>query len=171
MGRRRSGASYLSERIMNCLLTGATGFVGGRLVDFLLANGDSVNYLARQRSTTLDTRAAFHHWDRNGEPRLESVPRLDAVFHLAGEPVAQRWTAEVKKRIVESRVDGARNLVAAIGKLKHKPSVLVSTSAVGFYGDRGHQILTEQSGPGEGFLAEVCKEWEREATRARELGL
>lgn len=156
---------------MNCLLTGATGFIGRRLVDRLLADGYSVNYLARQRSSVLDSRAAFHYWDRKEEPRLESVPRLDAVFHLAGEPVAQRWTADVKKRIKESRVDGTRKLVTAIGKLKHKPSVLVSTSAVGFYGDRGDEVLTEQSAPGEGFLADVCKEWEREAIRAREFGL
>ncbi|MFL6449843.1 MAG: TIGR01777 family oxidoreductase [Bryobacteraceae bacterium] len=156
---------------MNCLLTGATGFVGKRLVDALLASGHSVNYLARLRSSALDSRAAFHHWDRISEPRLESVPRLDVVFHLAGEPVAQRWTADVKQRIMESRVDGTRKLVAAIRKLKHKPSVLVSTSAVGFYGDRGNEILTEQSAPGEGFLAEVSKRWEHEALRAREFGL
>jgi len=156
---------------MNCLLTGATGFIGRHLVDHLLANGHSVNYLGRQRSTSLDTRAAFHYWDRQDEPRLESVPRLDAVFHLAGEPVAQRWTAEVKKRIMESRIDGTRKLVSAIGKLKYKPSVLVSTSAVGCYGDRGDQVLTEASTAGDGFLADVCKGWEREATRATEFGL
>lgn len=156
---------------MNSLLTGATGFIGRHLVDHLLASGHSVNYLARQRSPQFDTRAAFHHWDRQEEPRLESVPRLDAVFHLAGEPVSQRWTADVKKRIMESRVDGTRKLVSAIGKLKHKPSVLVSTSAVGFYGDRGDQVLTEASDAGAGFLADVCKGWEREATRAGEFGL
>jgi uncharacterized protein (TIGR01777 family) len=156
---------------MNCLLTGATGFIGTRFVANLLESGHSVNYIARQRSAKLDSRAAFHHWDRSDEPRLESVPRLDAVFHLAGEPVSQRWTEEVKKRIVESRVDGTRKLVAAIGNLKHKPSVLVSTSAVGFYGDRGDEPLTEKSAPGQGFLADVCKDWEREAVRAREFGL
>lgn len=156
---------------MNCLITGASGFIGRRLVHTLLANGHSVNYLARQRSTTLDSRAAFHLWNRKEEPSLESVPRLDAVFHLAGEPVSQRWTPEVKRRIVESRVDGTRRLVSAIGKLKHKPSVLLSTSAVGYYGDRGDQILTEASGPGQGFLADVCQGWEREAARAREFGL
>ncbi len=156
---------------MNCLLTGATGFIGRRLTDRLLADGHSVNYLARQRSNDLDSRAAFHYWDRKEEPRLESVPRLDAVFHLAGEPVAQRWTAEVKARIVESRVGGTAKLVAAIGKLRYKPSVFVSTSAVGLYGDRGDEILTEQSAPGQGFLADVCKDWEREAGRAREFGL
>src|SRR4051794_13360653 len=91
-------------QVMNCLLTRATGFLGRRLVDRLLTTGHSVNYLARQRSSRLDSRAAFHSWDRKEEPRLESVPRLDAVFHLAGEPVAQRWTPEVKKRIQESRV-------------------------------------------------------------------
>src|SRR3954470_20345910 len=156
---------------MNCLLTGATGFIGRRLVDRLLTTGHSVNYLARQRSSQLDSRAAFHQWDRAEEPRLESVPRLDAVFHLAGEPVSQRWTADVKKRIAESRVDGTHKLVAAIGKLKHKPTVLVSTSAAGFYGDRGNEPLTEQSAPGQGFLADVCRGWEREAMQAREFGL
>lgn len=156
---------------MNCLLTGATGFIGTRLVAQLLENGHSVNYIARQRSDKLDGRAAFHHWARGDEPRLESVPRLDAVFHLAGEPVSQRWTEDVKKRIRESRVDGTRKLVAAIGKLKYKPTVLVSTSAVGFYGDRGNDPLTEQSAPGQGFLADTCEAWEREAMRAHEFGL
>lgn len=156
---------------MNCLLTGATGFIGRRLVARLLGGGHSVNYLARRRDTRLDSRAAFHYWSREGEPRLESVPRLDAVFHLAGEPVSQRWTDEVKRRIMASRVEGTRNLVSAIGGLRYKPSVLVSTSAVGFYGNRGDEVLTELSAPGEGFLADVCKEWEAEALRAREFGL
>jgi uncharacterized protein (TIGR01777 family) len=156
---------------MNCLLTGATGFIGRRLVHRLLEEGHSVNYIARYRSNELDTRAAFHFWDRNDEPRLESIPRLDAVFHLAGEPVSQRWTADVKKSIRESRVDGTRKLVKAIRKLRHKPSVLVSTSAVGFYGERGDEVLTEGSAAGEGFLADVCKGWEREAIGAREIGL
>ncbi|MFL6416009.1 MAG: TIGR01777 family oxidoreductase [Bryobacteraceae bacterium] len=156
---------------MTFLLTGATGFIGRRLVGQLLRDGHSVNYLARQRSGSIDSRAAFHIWDRGTEPRLESVPRLDAVIHLAGEPVAQRWTAEVKQRIRESRVDGTRKLVAAIASLKHKPSVFVSTSAVGFYGDRGEEILSEESAAGQGFLADVCKEWEREAMAAGEFGL
>lgn len=156
---------------MNCLLTGATGFIGTRLVARLLENGHSVNYIARQRSDKLDGRAAFHHSGRGEDPQLESVQRLDAVFHLAGEPVSQRWTDDVKKRISESRVDGTRKLVAAIGKLKHKPTVLVSTSAVGFYGDRGDELLTEQSSPGQGFLADVCTGWEHEAMQARQFGL
>jgi uncharacterized protein (TIGR01777 family) len=156
---------------MNYLVTGATGFIGRHLVDYLLRSGNEVNYLGQQRSKILDTRAAFHIWKRGEEPSLNSVPRLDAVVHLAGEPVAQRWNDKVKRAIHSSRVDGTRRLVTAIEKLKHKPSVLVSASAVGIYGDRGNEILTEASAPGKDFLADVCVGWEREALRAREFGL
>ncbi len=156
---------------MNYLITGGTGFIGRHLVDHLLGSGNEVNYLGRQRSQTLDSRAAFHLWNRGEEPSLNSVPRLDAVVHLAGEPVAQRWTPQIKGAIYNSRVDGTRKLVEAIGRLRHKPSVLVSASAVGIYGDRGKEILTEESTPGKDFLADVCVAWEREALRARELGM
>lgn len=156
---------------MNYLITGATGFIGSRLVQALLAQGHSVNYLGRQRSKHLDSRAAFHFWNVNEMPPLDSVPRLDAIIHLAGEPVAQHWTAEVKRRIHDSRVTGTRKLVSAISELEHKPSVLVSSSATGYYGSRGDEILTEQSSPGSDFLAQVCQAWEREAIRARDFGL
>ncbi len=156
---------------MNYLITGASGFIGSRLVETLLAQGHSVNYMGRQRSKHLDSRAAFHYWNVNEAPPLDSVPRLDVVIHLAGEPVAQHWTAEVKRRIYDSRVTGTNKLVAAIATLEYKPSVLVSSSAVGYYGNRGDELLTEQSGPGSDFLAQVCRDWEREAIRARDLGL
>ena len=156
---------------MDYLITGATGFIGSRLVDRLLAAGHSVNYLARRRSARLDGRAAFHQWSGAEEPPLNSAPRLDAIIHLAGEPIAQRWNSEVKKRIQESRVTATRHLVSAIAGLRYKPSVLVSASAIGYYGDRGSEILTEASAPGSGFLAEVCVAWEREAFRAQQHGL
>ena len=156
---------------MNYLLTGGTGFIGRRLIHHLLSSGHEVNYIGRQRSSTLDGRAAFHLWNREEEPSLNSVPRLDAVVHLAGEPVAQRWNEKVRQAIYNSRIDGTRKLVAALEKLRHKPSVLVSASAVGIYGDRGDEILTERSAPGKDFLADVCVAWEREALRARELGM
>jgi uncharacterized protein (TIGR01777 family) len=156
---------------MTYLITGATGFVGTKLVNRLLANGDSVNFLARKRPKYFDSRAAFHTWDPSKEAPLSSVPRVDAVINLAGEPIAQRWTAEVKKRICDSRIIGTRNLVDAIGRLKHRPRVLVSASAVGYYGDRGSEVLTEASKPGGDFLAKVCVDWESEALRAREFGL
>ena len=156
---------------MNYLVTGATGFIGRHLVEFLLAHGHSVNYLARHRSKTLDSRAAFHCWNPGDMPPLSSVPRVDAVINLAGEPVAQRWNAEIKQRIYASRVEGTRQLVSAIAGLRHRPSVLVSASAVGYYGNRGDEVLTESSPPGQDFLARVCVEWEQEALRARDSNL
>jgi uncharacterized protein len=158
---------------MTYLLTGATGFIGRRLAALLLAAGHNVCYLARKRSLSFDSRAAFFLWENPAEslPPLETVPRIDAVIHLAGEPVAQRWTDQAKQRIRSSRIGGTRNLVAAIGRLKHKPKVLVSASAVGYYGNRGDDVLTEDSGPGTGFLADLCVEWEREADLAKVVGL
>jgi hypothetical protein len=157
---------------MTFLITGATGFIGKKLAHLLLARGDAVNYLGRRRSPELDSRVAYHPWNNvNEPPPLNSVPRLDAIVHLAGEPIAQRWTSAAKKRIHNSRVEGTRQLVTAIGKLRYKPAVLVSASAIGYYGDRGDETLVERSPWGVGFLPDVCREWEREALRAREFGL
>ena len=156
---------------MTYLVTGGTGFIGSKIVGQLLARGDAVYYLARKASAHLPSQASFHPWNGTDEPDLNALSRIDAIIHLAGEPIAQRWSAEVKKRIYESRVDGTRKLVSAIAKLRHKPAVLVSASAIGYYGDRGNEVLDETKPPGSDFLADVCKDWEREAVRARELGL
>ena len=156
---------------MTYLVTGATGFIGTKLVEHLLARGDAVYYLARKRSPHLPSQASFHPWDAKNKPDLNALSRIDVVFHMAGEPIAQRWSAAVKKRIYDSRVEGTRRLVDAIRDLRHRPSVLVSASAIGYYGDRGSEILTESRPSGSDFLAGVCKDWEREAGRARDLGL
>ncbi len=156
---------------MTYLVTGATGFIGARLVKYLLARGDAVYYLARKRSTKLPSQASFHPWDLSEKPELNALSRIDVIFHLAGEPIAQRWSEDVKKRIYDSRIDGTRRLVGAIRELKHKPYALISASAVGYYGNRGSDTLTETAGPGHDFLAEVCRDWEREALHARELGI
>ena len=156
---------------MTYLVTGATGFIGSKLVEQLLARGDAVYYLARKRSEKLPSQASFHPWITSNKPELNALSRIDVVFHLAGEPVAQRWSAAVKKRIYDSRVEGTRNLVSAMRSLQHKPYALISSSAVGYYGERGDDVLTEVEKPGTDFLAEVCKDWEREASRAREFGL
>jgi uncharacterized protein (TIGR01777 family) len=156
---------------MNYLVTGATGFIGTALVDRLLRDGHTVSYLARKRPQRMDSRAAFFCWRENEEPPLDCIPAVDAIIHLAGETVAQRWTAESKRRIWNSRVHLTRSLVQGISKLKHKPSVLVSASAIGYYGDKGSEIQTERSAPGTDFLADLCVKWEAEATRAREFGM
>ncbi len=111
-------------------------------------------------------------WDPlAGEPSQESLEGVEAVIHLAGEPVAQRWNPEVRARIRDSRVLGTRRLVDAIARRSDRPAVLVSASAIGFYGDRGDEILIESSPPGSGFLVDVCRGWEAEADRAATLGL
>jgi uncharacterized protein (TIGR01777 family) len=112
-------------------------------------------------------------WDPAAEPApLEALLGVDAVFNLAGEPVAEgRWTEDKKRRIRDSRVIGTRNLVAGLRALDRKPDVLVSASAVGYYGDRGDEELDETSPAGRGFLADVCTAWEREALAAEALGV
>ena len=94
------------------------------------------------------------------------------MFHLAGESIGEgRWNAEKKNRIRDSRVSGTRSLVTAIEASSQRPAVLVSSSAIGFYGDRGDEVLEESSAPGKDFLAEVCQAWEAEANRASALGV
>jgi uncharacterized protein (TIGR01777 family) len=103
---------------------------------------------------------------------LERLEGLDAVIHLAGENIAGlRWTDEKKKAIRDSRVIGTRNVVNALAKLKQKPKVFISGSAMGFYGDRGDEIVNEASGPGDTFLSDVSKDWEAESRRAEDLGI
>jgi uncharacterized protein (TIGR01777 family) len=99
------------------------------------------------------------------------VRNADAVIHLAGEAVAQRWNADAKRRIRESRVVGTRNLVEALGKLRNRPQTLVCASAVGYYGSRGDEVLREDSAPAHTYLAEVCAAWEKEAVAAEAFGM
>ncbi|MGD0297483.1 MAG: TIGR01777 family oxidoreductase [Bryobacteraceae bacterium] len=157
---------------MNITVTGATGFVGARLTRALLDAGHTVHALARQRPTNLPAAARFSAWpSTEEEPPPESLSNADAVIHLAGEPVAQRWTPEIKKRIRSSRVDGTRHLVNALSTQSHRPSVLICASAIGIYGSRGDEILTEKSSPGDDFLARVVIDWEKAAALAEALGI
>jgi uncharacterized protein (TIGR01777 family) len=157
---------------MKCVVSGGTGFIGRRVVARLLQNHHYVGVWSRKPGLEKRTAIASFSWDPlQGEPSAESINAMDAVIHLAGENVAQRWSADVKRRIRDSRVLGTRHLVDAIARVKHRPKVLVCTSAIGYYGERGDEILAESSPQGKGFLADICHEWEAEADRAAELGL
>lgn len=157
---------------MNIAITGATGFIGSHLTRALLNAGHSVRVLGRQRPANLPAAVEFAEWrSTDAEPAPESLAGLDAVIHLAGEPVAQRWTPEVKQRIRASRVDGTRHLVNALSTQSRRPQVLICASAIGIYGSRGDEILTEKSAPGDDFLAAVTMEWEKSAVLAEALGI
>ncbi len=153
---------------MNITLTGASGFLGKPLIRSLQAERHALRVLGRRPIPGLP----FSQWDSlSGEPPEESLASTDAIIHLAGEPVAQRWTPEVKQRIRDSRILGTRHLVHALSMQSRRPTVLICASAIGIYGSRGDEMLTENSRPGEGFLAEVTADWEKEADMAEALGI
>lgn len=157
---------------MRVTVTGATGFVGGRLIQRLLADGVQVHALTRSLRTKLPSAVEPHVWNPvDEEAPLPSLQGSSAIFHLLGEPVAQRWSPEIKRRIRDSRVLSTRNLVQTISRMETPPELLVSASAVGYYGSRGDQWLTETTPPGEDFLGEVSRAWEDEALAAEALGL
>jgi uncharacterized protein (TIGR01777 family) len=157
---------------MNITITGATGFIGARLVQNLLQAGHNVHVLGRKRGIDLSPSVRFSGWDSTtSEPPPESIATADAVIHLAGEPVAQRWTPETKDRIRSSRVDGTRNLVNGLSKQSRRPQVLLCASAIGYYGSRGDEVLAEASSPGRDFLAQVAIDWEQSAEKAEALGI
>ena len=155
----------------NTVVSGATGFVGRRLCR-LLTKPRILTRAPEHAPPEFDQSACFR-WDPSNElPPAEAFEECRTVFHLAGEPVAEgRWTESKKALIRDSRVAGTRHLVSGLRKLERRPEVLVSASAVGIYGSRGDEILTESATPADGFLADVCREWEAEAQAAEDLGM
>jgi len=154
---------------MKVLITGASGLIGTALQPRLRAKGHDA--LLASRSEPKDD--SWIQWDpENGFADPSKLEGIDAVVHLAGETVSGlRWTDEKKKAIRNSRVVGTRSVVDAISELETRPRVLVSASAIGFYGDRGDEVLTETSKSGKTFLAEVSREWEAESRRAEDSGV
>jgi uncharacterized protein (TIGR01777 family) len=155
---------------MNVLVTGSSGLIGSALVRALERRGDSVTRLVR-REPRADL--AERRWDPL-EGKLEQgvVSGFDAVVHLSGESLADgRWTSARKKRLVSSRIDTTRLLSKRLASLQQKPEVLLSASAIGIYGNRSDEVLTEDSPPGDGFLANLCLAWEQAADPARSAGV
>lgn len=148
-------------------VSGASGLIGSALTRSLTADGHAVRRLVRGRAAAGEIR-----WDpATGEIDLAALEGVDAVVHLAGEPAGARWTAAKKRRIRDSRVEGTRLLAGALAKLERPPSVLVSASAIGYYGDRGDERILEDSPPGEGFLPRVAAEWEAALRPAEQIGI
>lgn len=151
---------------MRTLITGGSGLVGSALVQFLHSRGQDIRCLKRNRS---GSKAEF--WNTRDLFEGEDSEPFQTVIHLAGENVANgRWSKTKKERILLSRVEGTRKLVEYLSTLETPPETLLCASAVGFYGSRGDDTLSENSGLGSGFLADVCKQWETEANKAQQFG-
>ena len=158
---------------MNLVITGASGFIGTQLVERLAASHD-LKLLTRRRPNKVGlARTQWIVWEPGVPGEWErSIEGADGIINLAGEPIAnKRWSTEQKERIRFSRVNTTRGLVSAIAKAKDRPKFLVSGSAVGYYGPRGDELLTESSPIGTGFLADVCREWEDDAKQAQSHGV
>jgi uncharacterized protein (TIGR01777 family) len=164
---------------MRVTVTGATGLIGPSLVAALQERGASVTVLTRDPARALSKLTTPGRppleavaWDLMSEPApAQALTGRDAVVHLAGENVAQRWSKEAKRAIRESRVTGTRNLLAGLRAAEPRPRTLVSSSAIGYYGSHGEEPLDEDAPAGNDFLAEVCAQWEAEAAKAGEQGV
>lgn len=155
---------------MKITISGASGLIGGKLVARLRERGDEVTVLSRSASAAPST----WQWDPLAGPApVDALAGQDAVVHLAGEPLGQRLTDEVKDRVRRSRVVGTRNLVEGLRATPEaeRPRALASSSGVVYYGPRGDEEITEEAPPGDTFLAKVSVEWEDEAARAAEFGV
>ncbi|MGA9978869.1 MAG: TIGR01777 family oxidoreductase [Candidatus Sulfotelmatobacter sp.] len=157
------------------LVSGVSGPIGAALLPALRVGGFSVVRLVRG-TTTAGARGVAQNdeqiaWDPARPISPEAVSGFDAVIHLAGESIIGRWTAAKKQKIRESRIAGTSNLAQALANAKVKPRVFISSSAIGYYGNRGDEILKEESSAGTGFLPDVCREWEVATDAAAQAGI
>ena len=154
---------------MKVLVSGSTGFVGSPLVHYLVSEGHDVTRLVRRNLGSAEPEV---HWDpAAGTIESSALEGIDGVVHLAGESAVGRWTARKKARILESRTNGTRLLCQALADLDPPPRALICASGLDFYGDRGDALVSEETGPGSGFLAEVTAAWEAATKPATEAGI
>ncbi|MGA8734742.1 MAG: TIGR01777 family oxidoreductase [Terriglobales bacterium] len=149
------------------LVSGSSGLIGAALIPALKSSGYEIACLLRGTASGKEQ----IQWDPTRPLTPETVSGFDAVVHLAGESIVGRWTEAKKRRIRDSRVQGTRNLAEALARAPQRPRVLISASAIGYYGDRGDEALREVSSSGDGFLAEVCREWEGATEPAAKAGV
>jgi uncharacterized protein (TIGR01777 family) len=152
---------------LKVLVSGSSGLVGSALVLAVRAVGHDVKRLVRRAVTARDEIS----WNPAELPAPQSLSGFDAVIHLAGESIAARWTEAKKRRIIESRVPATRHLAQALTKAQPPPRLFMCASAVGYYGDRGDEVLREDSPSGEGFTAELCRQWEAAAQSVAGAGI
>lgn len=154
---------------MKIAITGSSGLVGKKITAELKAGGHDVVKLVRRVRNSADE----YSWNPETEKiDAKAFDNVDAVIHLAGENIAsKRWTSVQKMKIKKSRVDGTRLIAGTLATLEHPPRALISASAIGYYGDRGNEVLTEESTSGAGFLAAVCRDWEDAARNADNKGI
>src|ERR1700733_5949501 len=153
--------------VANILVSGSSGLIGTALVSALKSSGYEITCLVRDAASA----KGQIQWDPAQPLAPESVSGFDAVVHLAGESIVGRWTEAKKRRIRESRVKGTLRLAEALAQAPQRPRVLISASAIGYYGDRGEETLREDSASGSGFLPEVCREWEDATEPATKSGI
>ena len=158
-------------RMARILVSGASGPIGNALLPTLSTNGAHITRLVRKESPHPTADLHSIPWDPYQPLSPDTVSGFDAVIHLAGETIATRWNDAKKKKIRESRVIGTQNLTRALAQAKDRPRVFICSSAIGYYGNRGDELLTEQSGPGNDFLAEVCQQWEAATQPAIDAGM
>jgi len=162
----------MNRRMARILVSGVSGSIGTALLPSLASGGVEIARLMRVDSHVSPAAAMVTiPWDPARPIAPEAVSGFDAVIHLAGESIVGRWTAAKKTKIRDSRVVGTRNLAEALAQARNKPQVFVCSSAIGYYGDRGDEVLNEKSAPGTGFLAEVCREWEAATQPAADAGI
>lgn len=153
------------------LVSGASGPIGTALLPALKAAGAQIARLSRGGPKRISQDEESIPWNPAEPIPPDAVSGFDAVIHLAGESIVGRWSAEKKRKIRDSRVSGTLHLAQALARTRNKPQVFICSSAIGFYGDRGDEILTEQSAPGRGFLPDVCREWEAATQAASDAGI
>ena len=158
---------------MKLVVTGATGFIGTALCARLLEQGHTLTLFTRGSPRDAGTATKrWLHWTPGALREWGSaLDGVDGVINLAGEPIAKKWTHTTRHRIETSRIEGTNSLVQGIAKVASRPKFLISASAVGYYGHRGDETVTEETPPGDDFLSRVCRNWEEEAKKAEPLGL